>query len=403
MRILLPISLATALATSVQAATHVVDDDGGAGVFTTIQAAIDASSPGDVILIQPGTYAGYTLSTGVTLLGVGAQPVVTTAVKIENVPAGQVAVLSNLRHENNTDIEFCDGTAILDRVDLNASNALDVVVCADVRLYDFSAFGTTDVVASRLEATRATFIGKPGTDVSCIAAAGTGGTALTADSGALVVLSQATLVGGEGGSVGCSFFDGGDGGAGLWIGDASQVTVVGDESAIFGGGPGLGDTCLQDGKPGSGVVIAATGAFLHSSVSITPGSTPGCAPGLAIENLGGALTLLDPLTPTLFSTGATAPGVSTRFTVNAAPASPAFLAFGAEPALIPLAGSPIGVLTSLDLGIVAATIPATGELNVVIKVPPFMPVGEMAFAQAAVIQSGAQLELTGSLPWIVTQ
>jgi len=41
--------------------TMVVDDDGGSGVFTDIQAAIDASSNFSVILIKDGVYGGFTL------------------------------------------------------------------------------------------------------------------------------------------------------------------------------------------------------------------------------------------------------------------------------------------------------------------------------------------------------
>ncbi|MFT4647459.1 MAG: hypothetical protein ACI9X4_000671 [Glaciecola sp.] len=43
---------------SFQNPVHVVDSTGG-GNFTTIQAAITASGPGDIILIRSGTYAGF--------------------------------------------------------------------------------------------------------------------------------------------------------------------------------------------------------------------------------------------------------------------------------------------------------------------------------------------------------
>ncbi|MEM7309955.1 MAG: hypothetical protein AAF682_24990 [Planctomycetota bacterium] len=46
------------LATSAQGQLFIVDDNGGAGVdFTTLQGAIDASSPGDSILVKEGSYS----------------------------------------------------------------------------------------------------------------------------------------------------------------------------------------------------------------------------------------------------------------------------------------------------------------------------------------------------------
>lgn len=53
----------------VAATTHVVDASGG-GDFTTIQAAVDAASPGDTIQIRPGTYdGGVIVDKSLTIVG----------------------------------------------------------------------------------------------------------------------------------------------------------------------------------------------------------------------------------------------------------------------------------------------------------------------------------------------
>lgn len=57
--------------------TRVVDALGGAGTFPTLQAAVQAAAPGDVILVLPTGVYDFTLTTnkGVTILGTGPTPV----------------------------------------------------------------------------------------------------------------------------------------------------------------------------------------------------------------------------------------------------------------------------------------------------------------------------------------
>ena len=74
--------------------TWIVDDDGGPGVFTTIQGAVDAASPGDLVWVRDGTYDGFLLSKGLTIRADGsARPrIVLSAapsVAIELVPPGE--------------------------------------------------------------------------------------------------------------------------------------------------------------------------------------------------------------------------------------------------------------------------------------------------------------------------
>ena len=60
-RVLVPIALVFGIAATARAGIHIVDTSGSGG-FATVQAAVDAASDGDVILIRGGTYAGFTIS-----------------------------------------------------------------------------------------------------------------------------------------------------------------------------------------------------------------------------------------------------------------------------------------------------------------------------------------------------
>src|SRR5262245_14949396 len=84
------------LARAASATTWVVDPAGGPGVdFTDIAAAAAAAAPGDVILVHPGSYAGFTLGTGVSIVG-GGGVTVTGHIRLQGIPAGPRASLANL-------------------------------------------------------------------------------------------------------------------------------------------------------------------------------------------------------------------------------------------------------------------------------------------------------------------
>jgi len=87
------------LSASASAATYVVDVNGGFD-FTDIQSAINASSPNDVILVHPGTYAGFTMSTGITI--VGAAGVDTQDIHVTGISAGSRAAITSLRFRSLT-------------------------------------------------------------------------------------------------------------------------------------------------------------------------------------------------------------------------------------------------------------------------------------------------------------
>ncbi|MEW6747973.1 MAG: hypothetical protein AB1486_35095, partial [Planctomycetota bacterium] len=79
MKCLLPLFLVLLSPSSAQAATWVVAND-GSGDFTELQAAVDAASPGDLILVKDGTYAGALIQKALSIVGSGPDRTVITEV-----------------------------------------------------------------------------------------------------------------------------------------------------------------------------------------------------------------------------------------------------------------------------------------------------------------------------------
>ena len=105
----LPLRFALALLTALVApavaaaqAVHTVKPD-GTGDFTTIQAAVDASAPGDIVLVFGGAHDNVTIDRGLTLVSVGGAMIgkafegpgaALPALRIAGVPANELVVLS---------------------------------------------------------------------------------------------------------------------------------------------------------------------------------------------------------------------------------------------------------------------------------------------------------------------
>lgn len=98
----------------------VVDDDGGPLVdHTTIQAAIDAASPGDLVLVRPGAYDAFVSTKGLTLVGDDGA-LVRAGTTILSLPAGEPVALSKLELAG-LDVLACAASVVLDDVRLTAA------------------------------------------------------------------------------------------------------------------------------------------------------------------------------------------------------------------------------------------------------------------------------------------
>ncbi|MGH7149201.1 MAG: hypothetical protein ACREIU_00810 [Planctomycetota bacterium] len=67
------------LAGSSEATVWTVSPPGGGGQFPTIQAAVDAASPGDTVRVKAGSYPPFVLDKTLRVLGVGPSLVTVTA------------------------------------------------------------------------------------------------------------------------------------------------------------------------------------------------------------------------------------------------------------------------------------------------------------------------------------
>ncbi|MCR9246544.1 MAG: lytic polysaccharide monooxygenase auxiliary activity family 9 protein [bacterium] len=124
-------TLVTALAitsTTLAQQTLVVDAGGGTP-FQQIQPAISAAAAGDLIEVRPGVYQPFVCSKAVRIFGsagaVVAETFTTTAITVDNIPAGSTCAIGGLELRSPTTpcicepsvrVNQCDGLVILDTI-----------------------------------------------------------------------------------------------------------------------------------------------------------------------------------------------------------------------------------------------------------------------------------------------
>ena len=117
-----------AFAAPVRSQVHTVGPPGSGADFTTIQAAIDAASPGDTVLVSAGSFPGFSLSKPLLVVGAGSGATTLTsiypfgtAVSVSGVPAGEVAAVSGMAFQpaafaflgTGLEVNQNDGTVVL--------------------------------------------------------------------------------------------------------------------------------------------------------------------------------------------------------------------------------------------------------------------------------------------------
>lgn len=271
--------------TFAQSQVWTVDDSGGAD-FTTIAAAVAQASPGDLVLVRAGNYAGFALDKGLSIVAdSGAQVRVVGQVTLSGVNEGPLALLRGLKLEG----------AGSDRRALLVKNGSGHVWAEDLVVRAASTPGNA----------------LPGADAVVVDNAGFATFVhATLEGGATLVNGSVLSNGGRGASVRNSqvqFFAstvrGGYGLDGhLWAGggaltgwsglECDSSTVLVSAGAVIGGqgGHGGGAPCVPDANGATGLVLIGFNATAIVADGALTGGAAGADPLLGASPCGAAVS-----------------------------------------------------------------------------------------------------------------
>ncbi|MBI5431877.1 MAG: hypothetical protein HZA52_03490 [Planctomycetes bacterium] len=217
---------------------------GPGGQFADIQAAIDASSDGDILLVKPGVYASFSVDDkALSIVGdVGGNVIVQGQAQIENLAAKKLLVLARLQVKSQSSASV----ALRTRYD---SGALRIQGCtfegndgAAGSGYDGGAAGWI-AFDSDIVLVACNLNGGDGASTQLTPGPGAGAGALFARS-SNVALHGCALRGGRGGSNGEEGYDGRNGGHAL---ELPEGVTLANGCQLLGGAGGYGGE--EDGYP----------------------------------------------------------------------------------------------------------------------------------------------------------
>lgn len=268
-------------------AKWIVDDDGGPGVdFTDISSAIAAAAPGDIIVVRNGTYKGFTLEKGLTLLSdTGCIPIINSKIVIRDIQGGHSVVFSGF-NTKRIEISHCTEPILVDDCSIRhpgllpLPNPLSLVVdeCDQLTitrsliedLHPTNGQTAAWFQDSTVIVSECTFIGGKGADGDEMNGE-MGGSGLYAHSCTLF-FQHSSAYGGNGGDNYGFWGIGGNGGTGISV-YYSHLELFGLETDIIHGGAG-GDS--ETGSPGldASAVNAWESNVVYSRISfeVEPGT-----------------------------------------------------------------------------------------------------------------------------------
>jgi hypothetical protein len=380
-----------------------VDDSGGAD-FLDLPEAVAAASPGDTLLVHPGTYSAFAIDTKpLTVLGLAAGQVqVLGESLVYSVAAQTMVVLCRLDFEHLT-LSSCTGPVVLDELRIHGEGTpiLRIEGCADVRtiglqlespfkakyVADFSAALVQDF--SRFEVVESLLVGNQITPDDYY-----GWHALRVRSWSRAYLAASSATGGKGGDNHCFFVccKGYLGGHGVRVEESSSLRVAGQASDVIQSGKtgsmwcgGVPTKTCSISAYGAGAVATWSGVTLVGVICIEAGGSvrPAATPDPVLERG------LPPMT-----------GSPASFHVTGQPGDLVTLFVGRSAVVVPLPGVEVERLTSEERQFDLGTIGPSGTVSSSLPMPPAFPQGFAFFGQARILRSGAELR-TNSVPVVL--
>lgn len=260
------------------------------GQYPQIQAAIDAASPDDVLLVKTGNYAPITIDgKPLRIFADTAHSVTITGTStVRNLAAGQTLVLSGLIYRGVTSSATTTGAGVglilssnagfvrVQGCEISGANGFGDGMtgsgyCCDLPLHDNGWDAVRVDACSKTSFTDCTIRGGRGANAYwyCICGRGdTGGVGLFV-ANSMISIHDSTLQGGAGGANGS---DGGPGGAGLHVFPTGGV--VASNSFCLGGDGGAGYDYIYSlgGTGGTGVVVESGAALQHIGCTFAGGA-----------------------------------------------------------------------------------------------------------------------------------
>ena len=427
MRCALQTTIALLLAATASADLLVVDAAGG-GSFRSVQAAVDAAQPGDVLLVRAGVYAGFSIAgKGLAVVAEeGALVEIQGSIDVSGLGGFERLVLAGLRVTGaaGEPSRFPELGALAAPALVYTANA------GQARIQDCALTGGPgaqpgcesfggDPEASGAPAVRVQDSGKLvlvgcalqggaggelGFETFCFDSwGGHGGDGLDAE-GSQIALYDSSSTGGDGGEAGVV---GGDGGHGGLVSPGAALLV----NSVLAGGAGKtpwDSIALADGDGGHGLFVDTGGlAFLVDDVlvggpvrggpsfAITPG-----APGEDLLALGTALPFAE-LPATLTGPNVVQAGERAVVTIAGAPGAEVYLAFSHQPTFVwnpSLAGVQAVALVSDLPHAILGTLPESGMRTLELALFGLAPEQEhdVIYAQLATVAPGASTAVLGT-------